>query len=72
MKQQIIGLKELRHNISKYSSAVEKGNSFIIARKSKPLFQIVPLDDEGVWETVADFTKFKKGGVTIDELLKVL
>jgi len=72
MKQQIIGLKELRQNINKYYSAVQKGDSFIIARKSKPLFQIVPLDDEGVWETVADLTKFKKGGVTIDELLKVL
>lgn len=72
MKQQIIGLKELRQNVNKYYSAVQKGNSFIIARKSKPLFQIVPLDDEGVWEMVADFTKFKKGGVTIDELLKVL
>lgn len=72
MKQQIIGLKDLRQNINKYSSAVQKGSSFVIVRKSKPLFQIVPLDDEGMWETVADFTKFKKGGVTIDELLKVL
>jgi len=70
MKQQIIGLKELRHNISKYSSAVEKGNSFIIVRKSRPLFQIVPLDDGGAWETVADFTKFKKGGVNIEDILK--
>ena len=70
--KQIIGLKDLRQNINKYYSAVQKGDSFIIARKSKPLFQIVPLDDEGVWEVVADFTKFKKGGVTIDELLKAL
>ena len=70
MKQQIIGLKELRQNINKYYSAVQKGGSFIIARKSKPLFQIVPLDDEGTWERVANFTKFKKGGVSIEDILK--
>ena len=70
--KQIIGLKNFRQNIKKYHSAVQKGESFIVVRKSKPLFQITPLDDEGIWEKVVDFTKIKKGGVTIDELLKVL
>ena len=70
--KQIIGLKELRHNINKYYTATQKGDSFVVVRKSKPLFQIVPLDEEGTWERVVDFTKIKKGGVTIDELLKVL
>ena len=70
--KQIIGLKNFRQNIKKYHSAVQKGESFIVVRKSKPLFQIVPLDDEGVWERVVDFTEIKKGGVTINELLKAL
>lgn len=70
--KQIIGLKDLRQNINKYYSAVQKGGSFVVARKSKPLFQIVPLDDEGIWERVVDLTKIRKGGVTIDELLKAL
>ena len=70
MKQIIIGLKDLRQNINKYYSAVQKGNSFIVVRKSKPLFQVVPLDDEGIWERVVDFTKLKKSGVSIEDILK--
>ena len=68
--KQIIGLKDLRQNINKYHSAVQKGGSFIVVRKSKPLFQIAPLDDEGIWETAVDFTKIKKGGVSIEDILK--
>ncbi len=70
--ENIIGLKELRENVGRYASAIRGGKSFIVVRKSKPLFKIVPVDEEGVWERVVDFTKIKKGGVTIDELLKAL
>ena len=70
--KQIIGLKNFRQNIGKYHSAVQKGESFIVVRKSKPLFQISPLDGEGVWEEVIDFTKIKKGGVNIKDILSRL
>ncbi|HXK35542.1 MAG: hypothetical protein A2700_01475 [Candidatus Blackburnbacteria bacterium RIFCSPHIGHO2_01_FULL_44_64] len=70
MKIHILGLKELRKNMQKYASRVEKGESFIVVKKSKPLFKISSLDeDEWLWETVVDFTKIKKGGIPAKELL---
>lgn len=73
MKTQILGLKELRENMQKYASLTEKGQSFIIVKKSKPLFKISSFDeDEGLWETAIDFTKIKKGGIPAEELLACL
>jgi prevent-host-death family protein len=69
-KNQIIGLKELRENTDFYINAVKNGGSFVVVRKSKPVFRISSADeDEGLWETAIDFTKIKKGGVHIDEIL---
>jgi antitoxin (DNA-binding transcriptional repressor) of toxin-antitoxin stability system len=69
----IVGLKELRENIDAYISKVKKGGSFIVVRKSKPVFKISPADgDEGMWESVVDFTKIKKGGISIGDLLSRL
>ena len=65
----IIGLKELRNNIDIYLKEISEGKSFIVVRKSKPVFRISPPDEEEVWETVADFTQIQKGGVHIDDLL---
>lgn len=75
MKKSILGLKELRENMDTYISQIEKGKSFLVVRKSKPIFRIAPVeeeDDEGSWETIIDFTKIRKGGVPIDELLQAL
>ena len=70
MKTQILGLRELRENMDKYASRVGKGESFIVVKKSKPVFKISSVDeDEGLWETVVDFTKIRKGGIPADELL---
>lgn len=72
MKNTIIGLKELRENMDNYISQVGKGRSYIVVRKSKPVFRLTPLDmwgDEGVWEKVVDFTKIKKGGVPLADVL---
>lgn len=69
--QHIVGLKELRQNTAKYIRATEEGRSFIIVKQSKPLFKIIPLDNDE-WEEVIDFTKIKKGGVAIHDLLKRL
>lgn len=65
----LIGLKELRENVDAYVSQVRKGKSFIVVRRSRPLFRISPPDEEALWETVIDFTKVKKGGIPIDQLL---
>lgn len=73
MKTHILGLKELRENIQKYASRVGKGESFIIVKKSKPLFKISSIDeDEGQWETVIDFTKINKSGVDAKKVLREL
>ncbi|HEX4104436.1 MAG TPA: type II toxin-antitoxin system prevent-host-death family antitoxin [Candidatus Paceibacterota bacterium] len=66
----IVGLKELRENIEAYITRVKKGDSFIVVRKSKPIFRLSPPDeDESQWETIIDFTKIKKGGVGIKDIL---
>ena len=68
--QNIIGLRDLRENVAKYAQQVADGKSFIVVRQSKPLFKITPIiEDEESWEVVVDFSKIKKGGVNINELL---
>ena len=72
MKSAIIGLKDLRENMDSYISQINKGKSFVVVRKSKPVFRLAPLDawgDEGVWEKVVDFTKIKKRGLPLDNVL---
>ena len=68
--EKIVGLKELRQNIEKYVKEVAKGHSFIVVRKSKPIFHVGPLEEE--WEEIVDFTKVRKGGVNIKELISRL
>jgi antitoxin (DNA-binding transcriptional repressor) of toxin-antitoxin stability system len=71
----IVGLKELRLNIEKYIKLIKKGHSFTVVRKSTPVFKVEPIDewgDEGTWETVADFTSIRKGGVPAVEVLQAL
>jgi antitoxin (DNA-binding transcriptional repressor) of toxin-antitoxin stability system len=70
--KKIVGLKELRENMETYATRVSKGESFIIVKKSKPLFSINPLDTEELWETVIDFAKIRKGGVSLEDILKKL
>ena len=71
--QSIVGLKELRRNIDTYINAVEKGRSFVVVRKSKPVFKISSLQEaDELWERIIDFTKIKKGGVAINQLLSRL
>lgn len=65
--EKIVGLRELRQNVEKYAREVVMGHSFIIVRRSKPLFRVGPLEEE--WEEVVDFTKIRKGGVNIKELM---
>lgn len=67
----IIGLKEFRENTKTLISDIEKGSSFIVMKRNKPIFKVSPVTDEK-WEEVIDFTKIKKGGIDIGELLERL
>ena len=69
----LVGLKELRENIDTYINAIEKGKSFIVVRKSKPVFKISSLEEaEELWEPLIDFTKIKKGGIALNQILSRL
>jgi antitoxin (DNA-binding transcriptional repressor) of toxin-antitoxin stability system len=70
--ENLIALKDLRLNMEKYATEVKAGKSFVVLKQSKPLFKISPVEESGEWEEVVDFTKIKKGGVNLDELLSRL
>ncbi|MEI6238415.1 MAG: type II toxin-antitoxin system prevent-host-death family antitoxin [bacterium] len=73
MKNNIIGLKELRENTEKYIRQIDLGHSFVVVKKSKPVFKISPIDewgDEGIWESYGDLSKVQKGGVPAEEMLR--
>ena len=68
----IVGVKELRENLETYIREIKRGKSFMVVRRSKPLFRLSPLDEEGAWETVIDFTRVRKGGVPLRDILSRL
>lgn len=69
----IIGLKELRENTDTYISEVQRGRSFIVVRRSRPVFKLSPPDEDiELWESAVDFTKIKKGGLALQGLLSRL
>ena len=73
MSNNVVGLKELRENMDVYIDRInKKGKSFLVLRKSKPVFKISPADEMDIWEPVIDFTKVKAGGVNIKEILSRL
>ena len=69
--ESLVALKVLRENLPAYEKKIRAGQSFVILKRSKPIFRITPVH-EGDWEQVIDFTKFKKGGVDIRDLLRRL
>lgn len=71
-REEIIGVKELRQNLEEYIAKIAKGKSFLVIRRSKPVFNITPVNLEENWEEMVDFTKIKKGGVKIEEILSRL
>ena len=69
----IIGLKDLRENLPAYAEQINRGSSFVVVKKSRPLFRISPVEeDESMWEPVIDFTKIQEGGVGVKDLLSRL
>jgi prevent-host-death family protein len=70
MNTSIIGLKELREHAEKYISEVKRGKSFIVVRRSKPIFKIAPPSEEDdLWESIIDFTKIKKNGIPLRDII---
>lgn len=69
--ENIITIKKLREQMPEYVKRVQQGASFIVFKKSRPAFKISPIIDES-WEEVVDFTKIKKGGVDINDILRRL
>ena len=68
----IIGLKELRENIENYIFQIKKGKSFIVVKRSKPVFKLVPFESEEEWEMAADFTKINKSGIEARKIIAAL
>lgn len=68
----VIGVRELRENLDTYARKAQRGSSFVVMRKTKPLFAIVPIEHEEQWETVVDFTSIRKGGIPLEEVLSAL
>ena len=73
----IIGLKELRENMEKYATQVQMGRSIIVYKRSKPLFKLIPVDDdddEAGWETLIDFRTIPgyEKGIRAEELIERL
>lgn len=67
-----VSLKELRKDFPKYIEALHNGQSFIVVKRSKPIFQLNPISDEGTWQTIIDFTQINNNGVNADEVLAAL
>ncbi len=72
MMNKIVGLKEFRKNVADIEKKVQQGHSFVIVKRSKPIFRITPLTEDEQWEEVIDFTTIKKGGVKVEDLLSRL
>lgn len=73
--ENLIGLKEFRENVGLYTQKISQGQTFVVLKKSKPLFRISPIEpvgDEEAWETIVDFTKIKKGGVPIQDIVAAI
>ena len=67
--ENIIALKDLRLNMAKYVQEIKSGRSFVVVKRSKPIFRIAPLESDNQWEEIGDFTKINKGGVDIDDIM---
>lgn len=55
----IIGLKELRENTTEIAERVAKGESFVVIKRSKPIFNLTPVvvDSQLRQDEVTDWTK---------------
>lgn len=72
-QKRIVGLRELRENMEKYIREVEAGKTLTVVRRSNAVFRMSPVaEDESLWEEVIDFSKVKRGGVRMEDVLSRL
>ncbi len=69
-KEQIVPFKEFRLNAKKYIDALEKGASFLVVKRSRPVFRLEPVEE--VWETIGDFRSMPGGGISAKKLAAIL
>lgn len=43
----IIGLKELRNSTEEVADRVAKGETFVVVKRSKPVFRLMPVPENG-------------------------
>ncbi len=69
-----LSIKQLREQLSDIADRAERGESFRVIRRSKPLFVILKIDaemPEEKWETVVDFTDGgRTNGVPIEDVIR--
>ena len=71
--ENLLSLKDFRTQLTKYADRVsKKGDSFVILKRSKPVFKVVPINHEEEWETVIDFTEIDPKGVPFSKVIKAL
>jgi len=71
MYKNLVKLKDLRINLDKYLAQLNKVGRLTVIRRSEPIFNISAIDEsaDDLWENVVDFSKLKKGGIDIKEIL---
>ena len=70
----IVGLRELREKMDTYVTRVGKGESFLVLRKSKPVFKMEPVDewgDAGKWENL-DLRNKQGAGMDAKKLIALI
>lgn len=68
----VVGLKEFRANLDVYSRLVSKGQSVVVLKHAKPVFKLVPVSEEEVWQPLIDFTEINPAGVPIKDVAAAL
>ena len=69
-KSNLIPFKEFRMNAQKYIDAIAKGESFVVIKRSRPIFRLEPVPE--IWETIVDFTSVYPKGIPAKKLLQYL
>ena len=67
----VVALKEFRENLGHYEKLIQAGRSFLVMKRSRLIFMVGPVENND-WEMVIDFTKLRKQGVEIQDLLSRL
>lgn len=68
-EEQIVPFKEFRLDAQKYIDQVSKGKSFLIMRRSRPIFRMEPVEEQ--WETL-DLRDKNGEGMPAKKFLKIL